>query len=106
MTRDELLKVEKSYLPGTRVEVSKGSEGEDSEPMKGTVEFVDNEALVHIVLDDGQEITVNANETDLRRLSIDDQILEAETIKNELLASKQHGRDEHNRSNRVRAERN
>lgn len=98
---NDLLKIKKAYLPGTRIQMQPPNDSEadseaSSEPCdKGTVGQVDEDGQIHITLDNGEKVIVTQDT--LKRLSIDDQILEAEVVRNKQFVDKNHNREETNR---------
>ena len=108
MNTDQLLGLRKAFLPGSRVQFGVPSDSEDrSEPYeKGTVNYVDDSGQLHITTDRGEEVVVDRGEFDLKHLSVDDQILEAEAIRTEQLKGNQRtrNRDGLDRNNRERDE--
>lgn len=96
MTYEEILALRKAYLPGTRIQkdLPNASEGEFE---KGTVEFVDEKGQLHVRMDSGEDAVLTPCTDDFKKLNIDEQIQEADAIKEAQIADKRRKRDRGNR---------
>lgn len=102
MTPEQISELQKAYLPGTRIQLeemkdpySKLQSGD-----KGTVEFIDSAGQIHVRWDNGEGLALIPEADKFKRLSIDDQIIEAETQKEELIAEKQRNRGRNQRQDK------
>lgn len=99
MNYEEINKLRKEYLAGSRVQMQVPNDSEGSEPSynKGTVEYVDDEGRVHIAMDNGDKVVATPGQDEIKHLCIDDQIHEAEAKKEKLMADKHRNRGKKNR---------
>ena len=100
MPNKDVLKLQQRYLPGTRVQLSSLDSANNDLHIgdKGTIKFVDDSGKIIIEWDNGINATIDTQKDNIKRLSIDEQILEAENTKAEIIAYKQRKRDSRGRS--------
>lgn len=99
----EIEKLQYDYKPGTRIQYSEsGTFDKQEQIQKGTVEFVDDFGVVFVGWDNGSRSAIDPNKGEFKKLSVDDQILEAEAVRNEQIANKHRKRDRnaHNKHDR------
>lgn len=106
---NERLRQRYDSLPGTRVQLQDSlNDGNIPAGTKGTIARLDQDGRVVVDWDNGCSSTIDPCDDVYKRLSINDQILEAEVKKEEIIANKQRKRGRKDRDNdrRSNTERN